>query len=90
MFSHIMLSCGYAETSTVSWSIWSCNQEFASIKEAITSLALDLYESYKDLLPDPGHKDCCEQAKKTDAKYCPECGENYTLTSSTGIDFVGL
>lgn len=78
----ILMSCGYVEHSMTSWLIFSTrdisNVYFKTPAEAVTALALDLYEKYLDELSyETGRlRKCCKdfRAVHSLAKHCIDCG----------------
>lgn len=91
MYKHIVMGAGFAESATAGVLVYSCeyfgNPGYATMKEAITDLALDLYSKYYDDVLSVyqrrysgGLKDCCLKTivgSKT-AKFCSECGGKIT------------
>lgn len=75
------MACGYVESSTTSWLIYTTidNSRFNTAAEAVVELALDLYSKYKEeilSLEYVHHKDCCKQtiARDEEAQFCSKCG----------------
>ena len=84
----IIMNTGYVESSSTSTLIYQCgffgNPGYASYKEAITDLALDLYAKFYDDVLSVYHnryareiKDCCRKSliDNNDAKFCSDCGQ---------------
>ncbi len=76
----VMMSCGYVESNTTSWLIFSTHEGvFVTAAEATMELALDLFAKYEEDVMSMQyvyHKDCCkaEIAKSLEAEYCSKCG----------------
>jgi hypothetical protein len=83
-YTHIIMSCGYAEENNTSWLIYTAwNEGFDTMEEAIKELALDFYAKYyQDHLSMYENrytylnKQCCLDMiiKDHDAKFCSTCG----------------
>lgn len=104
MFTHIAMRCGYAESCSVSWLIFSTtflaggksrNVSFASKKEAITSLAIDLYNRYRTQVLDtynqkPFLDNCCQKTLNGNkqATICSACGHSLLDKSFDSDEFM--
>lgn len=79
-FCTIMMTCGYVESGFVSeLTFASYNEGFATAKEAVTELALDMYAKYtEEHVGDVQTKKCCKAAKQKEAgfNFCPKCGSS--------------
>lgn len=81
---YIVMSCGYAEDSSISFLIFeSMTLKFNTPKDAITELALDLYERYsfkyrKALVVNK----CCKEHSSPSIRYCPICGRHLCVDDS--------
>jgi hypothetical protein len=91
----IVMTFGFAEDASVAPLIYQYQRGagLASMKSAITSLALDLYAKYRE---DSQYqlyqktKQCCKQTLNSTqhAKFCMECGSRLVFPSFSPDDFM--
>lgn len=94
MIKHLLISCGYVEGNYVSILAFNhVDGGHETLKEAVTSLALDMYAKFVEDNPnDAGkkrkHKVCCLKAikKDSDANFCSFCGTRIQVVDYFDVD----
>lgn len=83
MFNTIVLNFGYVEDSCPFNWVFTCKDGFSTRYEAAQSLAMDLFEAWRDSYdyqnshPAQNIKDCCLKFKEdAENKWCAKCGTN--------------
>lgn len=81
MFNTIILNFGYVEDSCPFNWVFTCEEGFLSRYEAVQSLAMDLFEAYRDSNEFQNRKEsitlkkCCLKFKEdAENKWCAKCG----------------
>lgn len=93
MFRLIAMQNGYAESHTAAWLCFGPNvagKGFASAKDAVCELALDLYA--KAVVTLPSERRCTHKVPEG-AEFCPKCGASAAgpkpLDAEAFIEYVG-
>lgn len=92
MIKYIVYHTGYVENSSTSLMVYQCQffgcYGYASAKEAVVDLALDLYSKYIDdvlAYRKPTSK-CCETASLLGASSIAEIREKYKVCTKCGVE----
>ena len=76
-YEYIALSCGYAESQKISFTIFESLVLHDSKVKAIQDLALNLYIKYNQEVLDTNEPSmCCITSKKQNFNFCSFCGSN--------------
>lgn len=94
MIKHLLISCGYVEGNYVSILAFNhVDGGCETLKDAVTSLALDMYAKFAEDNPnDAGkkrkRKACCLKAikKDSDANFCSVCGTRIQVVDYFDVD----